>query len=118
MKSLPSAFHRRFFVLPALSLFAALLLAGCKGFPTKSEKEARAEQRKVSADYRPNGHKPALPLLTADSGLSNYLTYAMLNQPKVESAYFDWLASIERITQARSFPDPQFALEMDIQKEV
>src|SRR6185369_5203902 len=51
-------------------------------------------------------------------GLSNFLTYAMLNQPKVEAAYYDWAASIERITQARSFPDPQFAFEMDIQKEV
>jgi outer membrane protein TolC len=118
MKSSPSAICRRFFVLPVLCLFAAPLLAGCKGFPTKSEKEARAEQRKVSADYRPNGHKPNLPALAPDAGISNYLTYAMLNQPKVESAYFDWLASIERITQARSFPDPQFALEMDIQKEV
>ena len=72
----------------------ALLFAGCNGIPTKPEKEAREQQRKVSRDFRPDGHKPALPELTADSGLSNFLAYAMLNRPNVEAAYFDWLASI------------------------
>jgi outer membrane protein TolC len=56
-----------------------------------------------------------LPVLTAASGLSNFLTFAMLNQPKVESAYYDWAASVERITQARSLPDPQLTFQMDIQ---
>jgi outer membrane protein TolC len=42
----------------------------------------------------------------------------MLNQPKVEAAYYDWVASIERITQSRSFPDPQFTFQMDIQNAV
>ncbi|MEI6779546.1 MAG: TolC family protein [Verrucomicrobiota bacterium] len=59
-----------------------------------------------------------MPLLTASSSLSNYLTYALLNQPKVEAAYYEWSASIERITQARSFPDPQFTFQMDIQNVV
>lgn len=96
----------------------ALLLTGCKGVPTKGEKEARKQSQSVTATYRPNGQKPSLPALTPDSGLSNYLTYAMLNQPAVEVAYFDWAASIERITQARSFPDPQFTFQMDIQNVV
>jgi outer membrane protein TolC len=104
--------------LLAFASLTVLLLAGCKGIPTKSEKEAREQQRKVSADYRPNGQKPALPTLKPDSSLSNFLAYAMLNQPKVEAAYFDWLASIERITQARSMPDPQFGFQMDIQRVV
>jgi len=97
---------------------AALLLAGCKGFPTKSEKQAREQQRTVARQYRPDDQKPALPVLTADSSLSNFLAYALLNQPKVEAAYYDWLVSIERITQARSFPDPQFTFRMDIQGAV
>ena len=42
----------------------------------------------------------------------------MLNQPTVEAAYYDWAASVERITQARSFPDPQFTFQMDIQNVV
>ena len=95
-----------------------LLLAGCKGIPTRSEKAARQQIHTIAADYRPQGQKPVLPVLTPDSGLSNFLTYAMLNQPNVEAAYYDWAASVERITQARSFPDPQFTFQMDIQNVV
>ena len=95
-----------------------LLLAGCNGIPTKSEKAARQQAQTVAATYRPHGQKPALPDLTTDSSLSNFLTYAMLNQPGVEAAYYDWAASIERITTARSLPDPQFTFQMDIQNVV
>lgn len=90
-------------------------MTGCRGIPTKSEKEARDNIQDVSFDYRPHGKKPALPVLTADSSLSNFLAFAMLNQPKVEAAFYDWAASVERITQARSLPDPQFTFQMDIQ---
>jgi outer membrane protein, heavy metal efflux system len=98
--------------------FTLLLLTGCNGIPTKSESQAREEQRKIATSYRPRDQKPELPSLTPDSGLSNYLTYAMLNHPKVEAAYYDWAASVERITQARSFPDPQFTFQMDIQNVI
>jgi len=103
--------------LIALTL-AGLALTGCKGMPTKGEKEARAQVQTVAANYRPHGQKPTLPVLTVDSGLSNYLAFAALNQPKVEAAFYDWAASIERITQARSLPDPQFTFQMDIQNIV
>jgi outer membrane protein TolC len=99
-------------------LTLALLLEGCKGVPTRGEKEARSQAQTVAASYRPEGQRPALPVLTETSSLSNYLSYALLSQPKVENAYYDWLASIERITQARSFPDPQFTFQMDIQNIV
>jgi outer membrane protein TolC len=102
----------------AAALMAFVLLAGCKGFPAKDEKAARKQAGSVSATYRPNGQKPALPVLSTNSGLSNYLAFAMLNQPKIEIAYYDWLASIERITEARSLPDPQLTFQMDIQNVV
>lgn len=102
----------------AAFIIVGFLLAGCKGVPTKSERAARQQIQSVTATYRPNGQKPALPLLTADSSLSNYVLYAMLNQPKVEAAYYDWAASVERITIARSWPDPQFTFQMDIQNAV
>jgi hypothetical protein len=85
----------------------ALLWTGCHGIPTKAEKEARQQAQGVATNYRPGDKKPVLPVLTPSSGLSNFLTYALLNQPSVEAAYYDWVASVERITQARSFPDPQ-----------
>ena len=108
---------RRWWVNGALVL-AALVWAGCKGVPTRSEKAARQQAHEVAANYRPHGQKPPLPVLTADSSLSNYLAFAMLNQPKVEAAFYDWAASIERITQARSLPDPQLTFQMDIQNIV
>ena len=97
---------------------AVVILSGCQGIPTKGEKAARRQERAVAAGYRPQGQKPALPALTSAASLSNYLTFAMLNQPRVEAAYDDWLASVERITQARSLPDPQLAFQMDIQSVV
>lgn len=34
--------------------------------------------------------------------------------PSVEAAYFDWAASVERITVERSLPDPRLSFESDI----
>ena len=99
-------------------LILLVLLAGCKGTPTQGEKEARRQVQAVAGSYRPEGRKPELPVLTSQSSLSNLLTYALLNQPQVEAAYFDWLASVERITIARSLPDPQLTFQMDIQNVV
>src|ERR1035438_3078572 len=86
----------------ATQLIFLVLLAGCKGTPTQGEKEAREQVRSVAGSYRPEGRKSELPVLTSQSSLSNLLTYALLNQPQVEAAYFDWLASVEGITVARS----------------
>ena len=101
-----------------VSLILLVLLAGCKGTSTQGEKEARRQVEAVAGAYRPGGRKPELPVLTSQSSLSNYLTYALLNQPQVEAAYFDWLASVEGITVARSLPDPQLTFQMDIQQVV
>lgn len=111
--------RRRLWLVGATgALLVGVLLTGCKGIPTKGEKAARRQAETVAADYRPRDQKPPLPTLTTDSSLSNYLTFAVLNQPKVETAYYDWVASIERITQARSLPDPQLTFQMDIQNIV
>jgi outer membrane protein TolC len=91
-----------------------VLLAGCKGLAKKSEKRARQDFQAVQELYRPIGQTNVLPQLTEQSGLSNFLAYAMLNQPKVEAVYFDWLASVERITVQRSLPDPRFTFWSDI----
>ena len=94
------------------------LLGGCKGVPAPGERAARRDSRAVAEVYRPGTHKPPLPLLATNSNLGELLTYAMFNQPKVEAAYYDWAASIERITTARSLPDPQLTFQMDIQNVV
>ena len=110
--------HRCWLTGATSLVLVGLLLAGCKGIPTKTEKAARRQAQEAASSYRPHGEKPALPELTGESGLSNYLAFALLNQPRVEAAYYDWLSSIERITQARSLPDPQLTFQMDIQNIV
>ena len=91
----------------------ALLAGGCKGTAPSSERDARRDFSSVRAAYRP-GDRPALPALTTNASLGDFLTYAMLNQPQVEAAWHDWDASVESITAARSLPDPQLTFESDI----
>lgn len=93
---------------------APALLAGCTGTPIASEREARAALRDVASRYRPGESRPPLPGLTPESPLSAYLTFALLNNPGVEAAYYDWAAAVERITTARSMPDPRLTFEADI----
>ena len=105
-------------LIPSFPLLAALLaaalagLAGCQGTPTKNEKLARRDLKDIASRYRPEGARPSLPALTDNATLANLMEYALLNSPGVESAYFDWVVSIEGITTARSQPDPmlQFGL--------
>ena len=104
---------RRFGYLAGVLLICIALL-GCKGIPTKSERSARRDLQAVTERFQPGGFQPALPELSASSSLSNLLTYAMLNQPRIQAAYFDWAGSVERITVERSLPDPLLTFESDI----
>jgi cobalt-zinc-cadmium efflux system outer membrane protein len=117
---MPSAIHNHGFFLHGSLLLAAscLLFVGCKGPRIKGEREARDRVQHVSQAYRPLGFKPELPVLSTNSPLADYLKFALLNQPKVEATYYDWIASVERITVQRSLPDPQLTFQMDIQDVV
>lgn len=95
-------------------LVAVIVLAGCKGIPTQGERSARKDARAVAQVFRPDGQRPALPELSTNSALGDFLRYAMLNQPQVEAAYFDWRAAVERITVERSLPDPRLTFQTDI----
>jgi len=106
------------FNLILVGVLGLTTLAGCRGLSTKDERVARQDLSAVTKAYRPDGARPTLPELNAASGLSNYLAFALLNQPKVEAAYFDWAAAVERITVDRSLPDPQITFESDIAKLV
>jgi len=99
-----------------LSLFAVsvLMLTGCRGIPAPGEKQARHDLVTVADKFRPANQPPVLPELTPDSSLSNFVTYALLNQPQVAAAFYDWSASVENITVARSLPDPQLTFQLDI----
>jgi outer membrane protein TolC len=96
----------------------ALIAAGCSGIPTRSELQARGNLQTVTQAYRPGDRPPPLPALGTNATLATLLTYAMFNQPRVEAAYYDYAAAVERITVERSLPDPRLTLELDIQSVV
>ena len=93
---------------------AAVFLSGCVGIQTQSEKQARSDVKTLSGTYRPGDRKAALPVLDSNATLATLLTYAMLNQPRVEMAYYEYAAQVERITLARSLSDPRFTFQMDV----
>ncbi len=95
-------------------LTAGLFLAGCRGLPAGGESEARRQAEAVRSVYRPRDQRPDPSTLGTNSTLEDFLHFAMLNQPQVSAAYFDWLGSIERITVERSLPDPQLTFQSDI----
>jgi cobalt-zinc-cadmium efflux system outer membrane protein len=99
-------------VIAALVWVAAL--TGCRGIKQPSERAARRQAAELQALYRPGDRPPSLASLGTNSSLADYLTWAMFNAPRVEAAYFDWLATVENITVARSLPDPQLTFQMDI----
>jgi outer membrane protein TolC len=102
----------------AIAMFASAFLTGCKGIPTRSEKEARTTLRQLTEVYPQKTPAASLPELNSNTTLSDLLTYAMLNHPRVLAAYYDYVASVERITVERSLPDPRLMLELDIQDVV
>lgn len=57
-------------------------------------------------------------MLTAASGIDDYLRYAMFRSPAVEAAYYEWAASVENITVARSLPDPRLTFSADVARTV
>ena len=103
-------------VLALLLSGGVLALSGCRGVPTKGEELARQEKQEIAGRFRPGDQLPTLPALTATSSLDDFLRYAALRHPKVEASYYEWAASIERITVARSLPDPVFTVGIDVQK--
>lgn len=118
MNPKPERFRLQLILVLAGLIAAGLLLAGCKGVPTKSERQSRADLKAVTEVYRPGERKATLPMLGTNATLGTFLTYAMLNQPRVEAAYYDYAAAVERITVERSLPDPRLTLELDIQEVV
>ena len=90
---------------------ALLLVAGCKGMTQPGERAARKQLATETETYRPEYNAPALPSLTTNSPLSDFVTYAMFNHPEVAVNYYDWAAAVERITIERSRPDPKLTFE-------
>ena len=100
-----------------IALILPWLLTGCVT-ATPAEQAARAQVRAVGAELAPAGRRPDLPALTADSTVSDYLQFALLNHPAVEAAYDDWRAAVLAIAPARALPDPKLTFQADIRSTV
>ena len=93
------------------SVSVAMLLGGCKGVPTDGERAARQDLDTVRSAFGADSYPKSLPVLNTNSPLSDFLQYSMLNQPSIAAAYYDWAASVERITIERSLPDPKLTFQ-------
>jgi outer membrane protein TolC len=60
--------------------------------------------------------KPKLPELNESSTLSDYVTYAALNNPGLEAAFNRWKASAEGVVQSETLPDPRFTYQYYIEE--
>jgi len=99
--------------LGPIALAGALLLAGCVT-ASHDEQAARRQVQAVGDALRPRGRQPDLPVLQADSPLSDDLRYALLNHPQVEAAYDDWRGAVLAIGPARALPDPKLTFQADL----
>ncbi|HEY1490938.1 MAG TPA: TolC family protein [Verrucomicrobiae bacterium] len=102
---------KRFLINGVPAAAALLLFAGCKGITQPEERAARQQLAAETANYHPGYNASALPTLTTNSPFSDFLTYAILRHPDVAANYYDWAASVERITVERSRPDPKLTFE-------
>jgi outer membrane protein TolC len=57
-----------------------------------------------------------LPELDENSGLSDYLAYAALNNPGLEAAFNRFKAALDRVPQVKSLPDPRFTYKYFIEE--
>ena len=88
---------------------AGWLWSGCAGIPIAGEQQARDDLAAVQRTFQPVAKD-----LGSGSALRDFVRFAVMNQPQVQAAYYDWAAAVERITIERSLPDPKFSLEADI----
>jgi len=100
-------------------LMAAVLLAAA-GCASRRQPASAPPGNVVERAPHPPGGSDAtendLPTLGAESGLSDYLAYAALNNPGLEAAFNRWQAAMKRVPQARALPDPDFAYRVYIEQ--
>lgn len=92
--------------------------AACVGIKTPGERESRERVQRVLNKYRPADSAPNLPVLRGGASPETFVRYAIYKHPQVEAAYYEWLASVEKITRERSLPDPRLTFEADITKVI
>lgn len=98
----------------ALVLILVAAAAACAVAPGETELAARDAAEQVERLYRPGDARPELPLLGPDSPFADFMLHALLRSPRVEAAYYDWIAAVARIAPARTPPDPRLTFSLDV----
>ena len=92
-------------------------LTGCSGFYSlkRKEKIKFLEKKKkienIESIYRPKDVKPKLPELNQDSDISDFIKYAIFNNPKVEMAFYLWKEEVYKLASERFLPEPKLSFE-------
>lgn len=105
--------HTRPFLIGmvAVGILCAAFSMEVQAFPQEAVKTATPRvsdgSRRIDLD---------LTTLGEHATLSDYLTYAALNNPGLEAAFNLWRAAIEKVPQVRSLADPRFTYGYFIQE--
>ncbi len=86
---------------------SALLLTSCAS-RSKPGQQVSAAGQKTSHPVGLTEREPSEFVLPEGPRLSDYLRYASLNNPGLESAFYQWKAALEKVPQVRALPDPRF----------
>jgi outer membrane protein TolC len=97
--------HRQRLAAPVLVLCAALV-AGCT---VPFEEAELRETVELAGRALGNGRDGPQADLPAKPSLADYVKYALANNPGLVSSYHNWLATVERVPQARAMPDPRLS---------
>jgi len=96
---------------------AVAMLAGCAHDWARGGSGSWQPPRRQAAPLQAvDRDKSLLPELTEESGVSDYLAYAALNNPGLEAAFNRWKAALERVPQVRALPDPRFTYRYYIEQ--
>ncbi|MEJ5239549.1 MAG: hypothetical protein WHT82_14415 [Limisphaera sp.] len=98
----------------SMTLGLGLAGSGCRGISTPPEVQARAELQRVRVQWERDPANGPASALSPSATLPDLVLFAVRNHPSVRAAYSEWVAAVERITLARSLPDPRLSFESDI----
>lgn len=93
-------------ITPLFLLGILAVLAGCTTVEERGQDAIRATVRSSGVPGIAGAAPGPMPDLDENATIHDYLTYALLNNPGVRSAFETWRAALERVPQAKALPDP------------
>jgi cobalt-zinc-cadmium efflux system outer membrane protein len=111
--------NKTYFVT-AILFTLSLFLQGCATQSQSSNIVTSGSIQSYRSEEKTNTNKSedssSLPKLDEKSSLSDYLSYAALNNPGLEAAFNHWKAALEQVPQVKQLPDPRFNYRYYIQQ--